>query len=107
MTKLFVGNIPFETTEEQLKQHFEQIGEVSKATLVYDRETNKPRGFGFVEMPNDEDAQQAMRDLSGQELFGRPLDVQPSRERTRDSRSQGNGGGYRQDDRRGQGGFRR
>lgn len=86
--KLFVANLPFQTTEEQLREHFEQIGPVRKASLVFDKVTNRPRGFGFVEMETDDDAERAMNDLGGQELFGRQLRIEQSQERNTGGREQ-------------------
>ena len=80
--KLFVGNIQFDTTDEQLRAHFEQCGAVLRATVSYDRATNKPRGYGFVEMP-DRDAADAITHLNGVELFGRPLNIEQAQERPR------------------------
>lgn len=87
--KLFVGNLPFKATEEQIRGLFEQHGEVQSVTLLSDRETGRPRGFGFVEMEN---AEAAVSALNGYELDGRPMKVDVARERPQRS---GGGGGYR------------
>ncbi len=79
--KLCIRNLTFDTTEAQLREYFEQIGPVSKVSIIYEKETNRPKGFGFVEMPSEADAQEAIDQLNGQELFGRPLKVEPARER--------------------------
>ena len=73
-TKIFVGNLPFSSTEDEVRELFEQYGAVSKVTLVTDRHTGQPRGFGFVEM-EPEGAQQAISTLNGQDFGGRPLRV--------------------------------
>lgn len=80
--RIFVRNIPFDTTDAQLKAHFEQCGKVTRASVSYDRETNKPKGFGFVDMP-DKDADDAITHLNGVELFGRELGVEKAKERPR------------------------
>lgn len=79
MKNIYVGNLPWEATDEGLKAHFETCGEVSKATIIRDQETNRSRGFGFVEMPNDEEAEKAIQTLDGQELDGRALRVNEAR----------------------------
>ena len=68
MMKLYVGNLSFKTTEDQLRQAFEAHGQVSSATVVMDRDTGRPRGFGFVEMPNDDEARAAVEALNGKPL---------------------------------------
>ncbi|MBS0191807.1 MAG: RNA-binding protein [Phycisphaerales bacterium] len=88
--KLYVGNLPFSTSEQELRDLFSQHGEVSSATLVMDRETGRPRGFGFVEFPNDEHAKAAMTALNGKNLGGRDLTVNEAK-----PREAGGGGGGR------------
>jgi RNA recognition motif-containing protein len=73
--KMYVGNLSFSTTEDQLRDLFAQHGEVASASLVMDRETGRPRGFGFVEMPDAGQAQAAMAALNGQNFMGRDLTV--------------------------------
>lgn len=75
MTKLYVGNLSFSTTEAGLRAAFEAHGQVASASIVMDRETGRPRGFGFVEMPNDQEAQNAIAKMDGSTLDGRPLKV--------------------------------
>ena len=87
--KLYVGNLNYQTQDNELREHFAQYGEVISANVVTDRDTGRSRGFGFVEMSSDEDAQKAMAALNGQELDGRSLKVNESRPRE-DRRS----GGY-------------
>jgi len=79
---VYVGNLPYDTTEEQVVELFKQFGVVDRATLVKDRETGRPRGFGFVEMPNDDEARKAIEALSGKEYEGRPLTVNEARNRS-------------------------
>lgn len=79
--KLFVGNLNFKTTDEDLKYYFEDFGEVSEAIIVFDRETGRPRGFGFVTMPNDDEAQEAIDATDGVEFQGRSLNVNEAREK--------------------------
>ena len=87
-TRLYVGNLSFHTTEETLRQAFEQDGrKVVEVKVVTDRDTGQPRGFGFVEMGSAEDAQTAIESWNGQLLDGRPLKVNEAQERT------GGGGG--------------
>lgn len=91
MMKLYVGNLPFSASENDLRELFEQHGEVTSATLVMDRETGRPRGFGFVEFANDDDARAAINALSGHNFDGRDLTVNEAR--PREERSGGGGGG--------------
>jgi len=88
MTKIYVGNLPFSADEAQVRQLFEQHGAVQSVALINDRETGRPRGFGFVEM-SSADAQRAIQSLNGKEMGGRPLRVNEAQER------QGGGGGGR------------
>jgi RNA recognition motif-containing protein len=96
--KLYVGNIPFTTTEDELTQLFERHGTVQSVNVITDRETGRPRGFAFVEMESDQAAQAAQRALDGSQLGGRSLRVNEAQER---SGGGGGGGGG------GRGGFRR
>ncbi|MET0659015.1 MAG: RNA-binding protein [Steroidobacteraceae bacterium] len=86
MTKIYVGNLPFSADEGQVRSLFEQHGTVESVALINDRETGRPRGFGFVEMPRA-DAQRAIQALNGKDMGGRPLRVNEAQERT------GGGGG--------------
>ncbi|MEM8738704.1 MAG: RNA-binding protein [Planctomycetota bacterium] len=81
MTNIYVGNLPYATLESELIEHFSQWGRVTKATLVFDRETGRPRGFGFVEMDEDTEAQQAITQAHGAAFNGRPLTVNQARPR--------------------------
>lgn len=78
-TKLYVGGISYSTTEDSLRKHFEQAGEVTSATIIMERETGRSRGFGFVEMATPEGAQKAIEMFNGQELDGRKLTVNEAR----------------------------
>ncbi len=78
---IFVGNLSFSTTEDELRDAFAQFGEVSSARIIQDRETQRSRGFGFVEMPDDNDAQVAIRELDGTSLDGRDLRINEARPR--------------------------
>jgi len=81
-TRLYVGNLPFSADEDQVRALFEQNGRsVVDVKLVTDRETGRPRGFGFVEMGSQEEADAAIRSLNGQPFGGRPLTVNEARER--------------------------
>ncbi len=97
MKKLYVGNIPFQASEGELKDWFEQAGVVvSTVTLVRDRYSGDPRGFGFVEIQNDEEADKAAQTLNGQEFLGRRLvvnEARPPRERGFGGGPGGGGGG--------------
>jgi RNA recognition motif-containing protein len=79
--KIYVGNMPFSVTEDQLRAKFEVHGEVEEVSVVTDRHTGRPRGFGFVTMPNDEEANAAIGALNGTELEGRTIKVSESRPR--------------------------
>ena len=97
--KLFVGNLSFEVTENDLNDAFAAHGTVTEATLMMDRTTSRPRGFGFVTMSTPEEAQKAIAALNGTELKGRALTVnvaRPPAERSGTGRREyGGGGGYR------------
>ena len=89
---IYVGNLPFSTTEEELREKASPYGEVSSCTVITDRETGRSRGFGFLEMPNDDEAKALIEGLNGQDLGGRTLTVNEARPRT--ERRGGGGGGY-------------
>ncbi|HEV8017372.1 MAG TPA: RNA-binding protein [Steroidobacteraceae bacterium] len=94
MTKLYVGNLSFDTTEESLRALFAQHGAVESAKLISDRDTGRPRGFGFVEMSNA-DASRAIQALNGKEFEGRALKVNEAREASRSGGGARSGGGRR------------
>ncbi|MEZ6047596.1 MAG: RNA-binding protein [Planctomycetaceae bacterium] len=81
MTNIYVGNLSFKTTSNDLEKTFSEFGEVTRAQVVQDRERGQSKGFGFVEMANEDDAQNAIRSLDGQELQGRNLKVNIARPR--------------------------
>jgi RNA recognition motif-containing protein len=93
--KIYVGNLSFNTNDRGLQDAFAPFGEVTSAQVVIDRETGRSRGFGFVEMPTQTEAEAAIAGLNGQMLDGRQLNVNEARERTDrgPSRSYGGGGG--------------
>lgn len=86
-TNIYVGNLPWSTTTEDLRSMFQQYGEVTHAQVVTDRETGRSRGFGFVEMPNEAEANAAIAALNNQPINGRPLTVNVAKPR------EGGGGG--------------
>jgi cold-inducible RNA-binding protein len=92
-TKLYVGNLSFNTTENELQELFSQAGAVQEVTLMQDKFTGKSRGFAFVTMGSEQDAQNAISKLNGQTVEGRPLTVNEAR--PREARPPGGGGrGY-------------
>jgi RNA recognition motif-containing protein len=94
-TKLYVGNLSFQTTSDELRDYFAQAGTVESASVVEDRMTGRSRGFGFVEMATPEDATSAIEQLNGKEFGGRNLTVNEARPRTdRGPGNYGNRGGY-------------
>lgn len=93
--KIYIGNLPFSATESEIEELFRQYGEVQSVALVNDRETGRPRGFGFVEMPDDA-GREAIENLNGHQMGARPLTVNEARPRE----NRGGGGG-------GEGGWRR
>jgi cold-inducible RNA-binding protein len=90
-TQLYVGNLDFKVTENDLRTAFGACGTVMEVTLVKDRATGRPRGFGFVTMSSPQEAQQAIEALNGKDLGGRALTVNPAR--PREERPSGGGGG--------------
>jgi RNA recognition motif-containing protein len=93
MKKIYVGNLPWSATEDEIREHFGAHGEVHSVALITDRETGRPRGFGFIEM-DDDAAQAAISALDGQEMSGRPLRVNEAQDRPRRTGGGGGGGGY-------------
>jgi cold-inducible RNA-binding protein len=91
--KLYVGNLSFETSGENLREHFTQAGTVETATVVEDRDTGRSRGFGFVEMSSKEEGEAAIARFNGNDLNGRNLTVNVAK--PRESRSEGHNGGRR------------
>jgi cold-inducible RNA-binding protein len=115
MKNLFVGNMSFQTTEDDLRALFEPFGEIIRVHVAKDRDTGRARGFAFVEMANDDDAAKAIAALDGKEVNGRNLKVNEARPKTEGGggrggpraggggggRGRGKGGGYSRDDYRG------
>lgn len=96
---LFVGSLAYATTDDGLKAFFEQVGEVERAMVAKDRETNRSRGFGFVTFADEANNQKAIDQLNGKELDGRPITVneaRPREDKPRRDNSGDNGGSFRQ-----------
>jgi cold-inducible RNA-binding protein len=93
MTNIFVGNLSFSATEDAVRSMFESYGTVDRVSIVTDRETGRSRGFGFVEMTNDEEARSAIAALNGRQVDGRSINVNEAR--PKEARGGGGGGGYR------------
>lgn len=94
MTTIYVGNLPFSATEDEVRGLFERHGKVESVKMINDRETGRPRGFGFVEMAAGE-AQNAIQQLNGFQMGGRPLRVNEAQERPARPKFAGGGGGGR------------
>jgi len=92
--KIYVGNLSYSSTEDDVRQLFAQFGQVAEVTLLQDKQTGKPRGFGFVDMPSQEEAEKAIAELNGKPLDGRDLKISQAQEKTdKPRRSFGGGGG--------------
>ncbi len=106
MKNIFVGNLSFSTTEDELRQMFEAYGQVDRVSIMTDRDTGRSRGFGFVEMASNEDGDKAITALNGSQTGGRTLNVNEARPKTERSGGGGGGGGGGRDrgDRGGRGG---
>lgn len=101
---IFVASLPYQLEEADVRETFEEFGTVSSVKLILDKETGKKRGFGFVEMPDEEQAQKAISELNGLEVFGRNISVSkaedkrensPRPQRTFSSPDRSSGGGYK------------
>lgn len=92
-TNLFVGSLSWNVNDDQLQQFFASAGTVVSAKVITDRETNRSKGFGFVEMASDEEAKKAIDELNGKELDGRPITVNEARPREERPRNNFGGGG--------------
>jgi cold-inducible RNA-binding protein len=107
--KLYVGNLPYTVRDEDLQQTFSEFGSVSSAKVMMERDTGRSKGFGFVEMGNDAEAQAAIQGMNGQSLGGRSVTVNEARPmEARPPRTGGyggGGGGYGGGDRSGGGGY--
>lgn len=90
---IYVGNLSYSVTEEDLRQAFEDFGQVASASLIKDQSSGQSKGFGFIEMPVKEEAQAAISGLNGKEMKGRKLTVSEARPRSEDRRGGGGGGG--------------
>ncbi len=97
MKKIFVGNFPFSTTEAELRSLFQPFGAVESVTLVTDRDTGRSRGFAFVEMPDDSEAEKAIAGLNGKDSGGRPLTVNEARPKADRGGPRGGSRGSRDD----------
>ncbi|HEV8414742.1 MAG TPA: RNA-binding protein [Bryobacteraceae bacterium] len=98
MKNIFVGNLSFGATESSVRSLFEAYGAVDRVSIVTDRDTGQARGFGFVEMSNNTEADRAINELNGRELDGRAMNVNEARPKT-DRGSGGGGGGQRRNNR--------
>ncbi len=99
MKNLYVGNMSFQTTEDELRSLFEPYGEITRIQVMTDRDTGEARGFAFVELADDDEAAKAITELNGKELDGRALNVNEARPKPERSGPRGGGGG------RGRGGY--
>ena len=97
MFNIYVGNLSFEATEDEVRGLFEEHGEVLKVNLITDRDTGRPRGFGFVEMADANQGRTAVEQVNGQELGGRTLTVNEAKPRAPRAGGAGGGGGGRRD----------
>lgn len=88
---IFIANLNFKVQSEKLQEIFEEYGEVSSAKVVFDRETGRSKGFGFVEMPNDDDAKRAIEDLDGVEIEGKTIVVKIAKPREEGGRPRNQG----------------
>jgi RNA recognition motif-containing protein len=101
---IFVGNLAFSTTEDELRQLFEPHGQVDRVSIMTDRDTGRSRGFGFVEMASNEDGEKAIAALNGSQIGGRTLNVNEARPKTERAGGGGRDRGDRGGDRGGRGG---
>ena len=90
MKNIFVGNLSFNTNEDELRQAFESYGQVERVSILTDRDTGRSRGFGFVEMNSDEDGEKAIAALNGSQIGGRTINVNEARPKA----ERGGGGGF-------------
>jgi len=94
---IYVGNLSYEATDVTIREAFESFGEVTSARVIKDKYTGQPRGFGFVEMPAQSQAQTAIKSLNGKELLGKAISVNEARARADQGRTGGQGGRGRMD----------
>ncbi|MEQ8415803.1 MAG: RNA-binding protein [Imperialibacter sp.] len=104
---IFVGSLPYSIEEAELKGYFEDYGEVSSVKIITDKFTGRSKGFGFVEMPDDEAAQKAIKELNGAEVKGRAIVVNKSEPKPEGERRSGGGGGFNRGGGGGGGGYNR
>jgi len=97
--KLYVGNLSYDMSDSDLQTLFEQFGQVQSVQIIMDRDTGRSKGFGFVEMSSNSDADRAIAELNGRELDGRALNVNEARPKTERSFGGGGGGGGRRNNR--------
>jgi cold-inducible RNA-binding protein len=90
--KIYVGNMSFDSSEEDLRKAFEAHGQVDSVTIITDRDTGRPKGFGFVEMPSEAEAKAAIENLNEKDFMGRSIKVNEARPRTEGQRDRGNRG---------------
>lgn len=95
MTNIYVGNLSYDATEEDLREAFEEFGKVSSVAIIKDRDTGRPRGFAFVEMPDGQEAKAAIETLNLKEIVGRSITVNEARPRAERPKRGGGGGGGR------------
>ena len=93
--KIYVGNVSYDVTEEDLRQAFEAMGQVTSVSIIKDKFSGRSKGFGFVEMPEKAEAESAITNLNGKELQGRALNVNEARPRPEGDRGRGRGRGRR------------
>lgn len=93
--KIYIGNLSFDATEVQLRDTFAEFGEVTSCNVISDKFTGKPRGFAFIEMSDNTEAQTAIAELNGKDMMGRALNVNEAKPREAGGRGGGGGGGYR------------
>ena len=101
MKNIFVGNLSFNTTEDELRQAFEAYGQVDRVSILTDRDTGRSRGFGFVEMSSNEDGEKAITALNGSQIGGRTINVNEARPKSDRGGGGGGGGGRDRGDRGG------
>jgi cold-inducible RNA-binding protein len=101
MTNIFVGNLSYSTTQEDLQATFAEFGNVERVSVVTDRDSGQPRGFAFVEMTSAQEAQNAISQLNGAELHGRAMNVNEARPKTGGNGGRGGFGGPRRSNGRG------
>ena len=107
MKNIFVGNLSFNTGEDELRQAFEAYGQVDRVSILTDRDTGRSRGFGFVEMASNEDGEKAIAALNGSQVGGRTINVNEARPKADRGGGGGGGGGRDRGDRGNRGGGRR